>query len=272
MNMSAPVRRENLWKWLGLALSLCWVLAVGLLPSVVPAQDALRLEAIDVQPLPGQQVELRLRLSGAAPEPMTFTIDDPARISLDLPNTTLGARVAPARRQRRPADDDPGRRSQRPHARRHEPELDGSVSNASRRQQRLRVARPRARRRRRAGVRRATEPGARCAAAAAAAAAIARSATSTSAAAPTAPAKSSSSSTIRARRSTSARKAAASSSTSRTPRCRRSCCAGSTSRISRRPCSRSTRCARIATRASSSRRRPTTTKSPTNRTINSRSS
>jgi type IV pilus assembly protein PilQ len=47
------------------------------------------LEAIDVQPLPGQQVELRLRLSGAAPEPMSFTIDDPARISLDLPNTTL---------------------------------------------------------------------------------------------------------------------------------------------------------------------------------------
>jgi len=88
MNMSS-IRRENLWKRLGLALSLCWGLAVGLLPSVAPAQDALRLEAIDVQPLPGQQVELRLRLSGAAPEPMTFTIDDPARISLDLPNTSL---------------------------------------------------------------------------------------------------------------------------------------------------------------------------------------
>jgi type IV pilus assembly protein PilQ len=28
-------------------------------------------------------------LSGPAPEPMSFTIDDPARISLDLPNTTL---------------------------------------------------------------------------------------------------------------------------------------------------------------------------------------
>ncbi len=70
-------------------LSLCFALAAGLLPSIAPAQDTLRLEAIDVQPLPGQQVELRLRLSGAAPEPMTFTIDDPARISLDLPNTSL---------------------------------------------------------------------------------------------------------------------------------------------------------------------------------------
>jgi type IV pilus assembly protein PilQ len=51
------------------------------------AQGDLRLESIDVQPLGGQQVELRLQLSGAAPEPTTFTIDDPARIVLDLPNT-----------------------------------------------------------------------------------------------------------------------------------------------------------------------------------------
>jgi type IV pilus assembly protein PilQ len=89
MNMSAPVRRENLPKRLGRALGLCWLLALGLLPATAPAQEALRLEAIDVAPLPGQQVELRLRLSGNAPEPTSFTIDDPARISLDLPNTTL---------------------------------------------------------------------------------------------------------------------------------------------------------------------------------------
>src|SRR5688572_15895512 len=88
MNMS-PVRRENQKTWLGQTLSLCWLLAVGLFSSAVNAQEPLRLEAIDVQSLPGQQVELRLRLSGTAPEPMSFTIDDPARISLDLPNTTL---------------------------------------------------------------------------------------------------------------------------------------------------------------------------------------
>jgi type IV pilus assembly protein PilQ len=86
----SPVRRENVWQRLGQALSLCCLLAAGLFPLAAPAQDAPRLEAIDVQPLPGQQVELRLRLSGPAPEPMAFTIDDPARISLDLPNTTLG--------------------------------------------------------------------------------------------------------------------------------------------------------------------------------------
>ena len=89
MKMSPTVRRENLSRWLGLPLSLCWLLAIGLLPSPVLAQAALQLQDIEVQSLPGQQVELRLRLSGAAPEPMTFTIDNPARISLDLPNTSL---------------------------------------------------------------------------------------------------------------------------------------------------------------------------------------
>jgi type IV pilus assembly protein PilQ len=88
--MSAPIRRENVWKWLCQALSLSLLLVAGLSLQPAPAQDALRLEAIDVQPLPGQQVELRLRLSGPAPEPTAFTIDNPARISLDLPNTALG--------------------------------------------------------------------------------------------------------------------------------------------------------------------------------------
>ncbi len=89
MHMSAPVSRANSTSWLAHALSLCWLLALGLLTPAAQAQDPVRLEGIDVQPLAGQQVELRLRLSGTAPEPMTFTIDDPARISLDLPNTTL---------------------------------------------------------------------------------------------------------------------------------------------------------------------------------------
>jgi type IV pilus assembly protein PilQ len=50
---------------------------------------ANKLESIDVNPLPGQRLELQLKLSGPAPQPMTFTIDNPARISLDLPGTAL---------------------------------------------------------------------------------------------------------------------------------------------------------------------------------------
>jgi len=54
------------------------------------AQEGNRLQDIQVQSLPGQRVELKLIMSGTAPEPLAFTIDNPARIALDLPNTTLG--------------------------------------------------------------------------------------------------------------------------------------------------------------------------------------
>ena len=54
------------------------------------AQDGNRLQDIQVQTLPGQRVELTLIMSGTAPEPLAFTIDNPARIALDLPDTTLG--------------------------------------------------------------------------------------------------------------------------------------------------------------------------------------
>ena len=54
------------------------------------AQDGNRLQDVQVNSLPGQRIELRLITSGTAPEPLAFTIDDPARIALDLPNTSLG--------------------------------------------------------------------------------------------------------------------------------------------------------------------------------------
>jgi len=53
------------------------------------AADPIKLESIDVQTLSGQQVQLKLHLSGPAPQPLPFTIDKPARIAFDLPNTTL---------------------------------------------------------------------------------------------------------------------------------------------------------------------------------------
>ena len=63
---------------------------LGTLPSQpARADDGPKLEAIDVQPLPGQQVQITMRLSGPAPQPLSFTIDNPARISFDLPGTTL---------------------------------------------------------------------------------------------------------------------------------------------------------------------------------------
>ena len=76
-----------------------WLVIAGVL-GIVPSQaaradDGPKLEAIDVQPLPGQQVQITMRLSAPAPQPLSFTIDNPARISFDLPNTTL---ALPSRR------------------------------------------------------------------------------------------------------------------------------------------------------------------------------
>ncbi len=54
------------------------------------AQEGNRLQDIQVNSLPGDRIELRLIMSGTAPEPLAFTIDNPARIALDLPDTALG--------------------------------------------------------------------------------------------------------------------------------------------------------------------------------------
>ncbi len=74
-----------------LALSLLMMGAWALTVSFANAQEASNeLQSIEYTQLPGQGVELRLRLSGAAPEPLSFTIDNPARIAIDLPGTRLG--------------------------------------------------------------------------------------------------------------------------------------------------------------------------------------
>ena len=73
-------------------LRLAGAAQAALLAFAMPAhaQDGNRLQDIQVQSLPGQRVELRLVTSGTAPEPLSFTIEDPARIALDLPDTALG--------------------------------------------------------------------------------------------------------------------------------------------------------------------------------------
>src|ERR1700688_3319245 len=68
------------------AMALVALTAISL---TARAADPVQLESIDVQTLSGQQVQLKLHMSGPAPEPLPFTIDKPARIAFDLPNTTL---------------------------------------------------------------------------------------------------------------------------------------------------------------------------------------
>src|SRR5579863_2025380 len=80
----------------GLAAGLLLTVALGTLPGTpASAADQPALQAVDVQPLPNQQLQLTLRLSGPAVQPLSFTVDNPARISFDLLNTTL---ALPSRR------------------------------------------------------------------------------------------------------------------------------------------------------------------------------
>ena len=79
--------------------TLLWLAAcviVGLASNAAYAQGTPnKLESIDVQNVAGQQVQLTLRHSSPPSEPVAFTIDNPARISLDLANTAL---AIPSRR------------------------------------------------------------------------------------------------------------------------------------------------------------------------------
>lgn len=73
-------------------LRLALLLALGALAgqgAVAADAPANRLQSVDVQPLSGQGLQIVLTTSGPASEPISFTIDNPARISLDLPNTSL---------------------------------------------------------------------------------------------------------------------------------------------------------------------------------------
>jgi type IV pilus assembly protein PilQ len=90
------LHRRPVFRILSTCASLLVLGVLGTLPSQpARAADAPKLESIDVQPLPGQQLQVTMKLSGPAPQPLSFTIDNPARISFDLPNTQL---ALPSRR------------------------------------------------------------------------------------------------------------------------------------------------------------------------------
>ena len=86
LNTNKSVARSALLKMTAIA-QVAFLMFVS---AGASAQEGNRLQDIQVQSLPGQRVELRLIMSDTAPEPLAFTIDNPARIALDLPNTTLG--------------------------------------------------------------------------------------------------------------------------------------------------------------------------------------
>ena len=68
----------------GLLALLCFFAA-----TPASAQAERTLQAIDAISLEGQRLLLTLTLSSPAPQPVVFTVDEPARLSLDLPDTRL---------------------------------------------------------------------------------------------------------------------------------------------------------------------------------------
>src|SRR5688572_5883640 len=81
------------------ASTMLWLAASTIVAFATNAAHAQgtpnKLESIEVQNISGQQVQLTLHHSSPPSEPVAFTIDNPARISLDLANTAL---ALPSRR------------------------------------------------------------------------------------------------------------------------------------------------------------------------------
>jgi type IV pilus assembly protein PilQ len=63
--------------------------ALAFAAQVALAQASTRLTKVELQPQPGNQLEVKLVLDGPAPQPVAFTIDNPARLAVDLPGTSV---------------------------------------------------------------------------------------------------------------------------------------------------------------------------------------
>ncbi|MET0661460.1 MAG: type IV pilus secretin PilQ [Steroidobacteraceae bacterium] len=87
----AVIHRTPQTRWRGFAaITVCLtLLALSFGSSNAEAQATHRLESIETSVLPGDKVELKLKLSDTAPQPLSFTVDNPARISLDIPDTGI---------------------------------------------------------------------------------------------------------------------------------------------------------------------------------------
>ena len=85
MKMGRQSTLKNTYYRMMSILVLC---VVGQFVGVNSATAAATLDDITFATVAGDQLEVTLHLSGDVPEPGSFTIDNPARIALDLPGTS----------------------------------------------------------------------------------------------------------------------------------------------------------------------------------------
>ena len=88
--MMQTIKRNTHKLWRGALTACC--LFTGSIAAVNAADNASgnTLQAVDFAELPGNKTQITLTLSKPAPAPLSFTIDNPARIALDFPNTSNG--------------------------------------------------------------------------------------------------------------------------------------------------------------------------------------
>lgn len=88
-NQNVPAVSKNLLNLGNRILATALFLLAGNL-SVALAADTNTLESVDVTGLAGNKTRIVLTMSGPATTPLSFTIDNPARIALDFPDTSNG--------------------------------------------------------------------------------------------------------------------------------------------------------------------------------------
>ena len=86
LNLSSARSFRGLALWMGLLLSPC-ALAQDAAPA--PEAGARTLTGLDVSTSENGAVRITMTLSAPAPEPVVFSVDKPARVSLDLADTKL---------------------------------------------------------------------------------------------------------------------------------------------------------------------------------------
>ena len=74
----------------GLIAAITVVALVGFTSGVARADPSRTLTSIKTVSLAGGKVEVELTLSQAAPKPLSFSVNQPAMIVLDLPDTGIG--------------------------------------------------------------------------------------------------------------------------------------------------------------------------------------
>lgn len=74
--------------WIKRTLLLCVAVLIG--PVFGQSAYAATMEAIEFSSLPGDRTEIRMQFDGAPPSPNGYTIEQPARIVLDLPGVVSG--------------------------------------------------------------------------------------------------------------------------------------------------------------------------------------